>query len=130
MTPTLAGAAARSFGDWVRQRREELRVSLRALALDSAIDAGNLSKYERGILPAPQDPEVLRRLAKALRLKDGSAELRTFVDLAAISAGRIPPDLAADPDLLKHLPVLFRTARKRRLSREDLIALAEKVRRG
>ena len=115
----------KEFGAWVRQRRAELRLGLRQAALDAGIDAGNLSRYERGVIPAPQDEQTLHRLAKALRLKQGSPEYQQFVDLAAISAGRIPPDLASDRSLLEKLPVLFRSARKGSLNKAELLALVE-----
>ena len=118
----------RPFGEWVRHRRAELRIGLRAMALETGIDPGNLSKYERGVLSPPQEDRILRRWADALRLKEGSQEFREFMDLAAVSAGRIPSDLAGDPVLLSRLPILFRAARKPRLSRQELIALAKRIR--
>jgi len=121
-------ATASTFGEFVRQRRERIRLPLRKAAAEAGMDPGNLSRYERGLLPAPQDQSVLSRLAAALRLGKGSEEYRAFLDLAALSAGRIPPDLASDPDLIGRLPILFRVARKGKLTRETLIALAKKIR--
>jgi transcriptional regulator with XRE-family HTH domain len=115
-----------TFGQWVRRRREKVGISLRGFALATGLDPGNLSKYERGALPAPQEPKVLNRIAAALKLRPGSAELQEFRDLAATSAGRIPPDLAEDPALLAKMPLLFRTARKK-LTRDELLRLAERL---
>lgn len=117
---------ARTFGEWVRARRAEIGLGLRAFAQQTELDPGNLSKYERGLLSPPQDPATLKRIASALKLKAGSSEHADFTDLAAASAGRIPPDLAADPKLLARMPLLFRTARGK-MSREDLIRLAERL---
>lgn len=119
---------ATTFGKFVRQKRESIRLPLRKTAAEAGIDPGNLSRYERDALPAPQDQSVLSRLAAALRLEKGSEEYRAFLDLAALSAGRIPPDLAADPDLVARLPILFRVARKGKITRETLLALAKKIR--
>jgi|SRR5882724_11809506 len=121
-------ARATTFGEFVRGKRENIRLPLRKAAAEAGIDPGNLSRYERGALPAPQDQSVLSRLAAALRLEKGSEEYRAFLDLAALSAGRIPPDLAADPDLVARLPILFRVARKGKITRETLLALAKKIR--
>jgi len=121
-------ASAATFGEFVRQRRENIRLPLRKAAAEAGIDPGNLSRYERGVLPAPQDQSVLSRLAAALRLEKGSEQYRALLDLAAVSAGRIPPDLAADPELIGRLPLLFRVARKGKITRETLIALAKKIR--
>jgi len=75
----------------------EIGLGLREFAQKSGIDPGNLSKYERGVLPPPQDEDALGRLAGALKLKKNTEQFQEFTDLAAASAGRIPPDLAANP---------------------------------
>lgn len=118
-----------TFGAWLKAKRAEERITLRAFAEKSGIDPGNLSRYERGILPPPLG-ETLGRVAQALNLKDGSADWQAFHDLAAITAGRIPKDLAEDPTLAGRLPVLFRVVRNKKLSREVLLRLADKIRRG
>jgi len=122
----MADSNPQAFGAWVRSRREQLGLSLREFALASGLDPGNLSKYERELLPAPQEQDTLKRIATALKLKHGTREYEDFVDLAAASAGRIPPDLAADPRVLSKMPLLFRTARGK-LSRAKLIELAERL---
>jgi transcriptional regulator with XRE-family HTH domain len=116
-----------TFGNWVRKRREGIGLGLRSFAVATAIDPGNLSKYERGVLPAPQDRATLRRIATALKLRAGSDQMQEFLDLAAASAGRIPPDLANNPEVLARMPYLFRTARKK-LTRDELLRLAEALR--
>ena len=123
----MANSAAPGFGDWLRSRRAEIGLGLRNFAQRTRLDPGNLSKYERGVLPPPQDVETLERIATALKLKRGSPEHREFMDLAAASAGRIPPDLAADPKIVSRMPLLFRTARGK-LTRDELIKLAERLR--
>ncbi len=50
-----------------------------------------------------------------------SEEWETLQDLAVTGAGRIPKDLAEDPAVVEHLPVLFRVARGKNLSRGELI---------
>ena len=124
----MEGHDRKSFGEWIRARRAELRLSLRAFATASGVDPGNLSKYERGLLPPPQDQERLHAMAIALQLRRGSDSYRHFLDLAAAGAGRIPPDLANDADLVKRLPLLFRTARDRRLTLEQVVELARRIR--
>jgi transcriptional regulator with XRE-family HTH domain len=120
---------ASTFGTWLKSKRAEKGLTLRAFAEKSGIDPGNLSRYERGIISPPQD-EALTRIGRALGLREGSEDWRTLHDLAAICAGRIPRDLAEDPELVGRLPVLFRAARGKRLGRDELIRLAERIRRG
>lgn len=122
----MALSTTPGFGEWLRSRRAEIGLGLRSFAQQTKLDPGNLSKYERGLLPPPQDTDTLERIATALRLKKGTEQYREFMDLAAAWAGRIPPDLAADPKVLARMPLLFRTARGK-LTREELIKLAEKL---
>ncbi|HYB53262.1 MAG TPA: helix-turn-helix transcriptional regulator [Thermoanaerobaculia bacterium] len=112
------------FGEWVRGRREEVRLSLGAFANATGIDPANLSKYERGVLPGPQDTKTLDRIAAALKLKAGSPEHQQLIGMAAASAGRIPPDLPSDSEVVARMPFLFRTARGK-VTRDELLRLAE-----
>ncbi|HEU4401325.1 MAG TPA: helix-turn-helix transcriptional regulator, partial [Candidatus Polarisedimenticolia bacterium] len=80
----------------MKGRRIERRVTLREFAEKSGIDPGNLSKYERGLLPPPQG-DTLHRIARTLGLKVNTEEWEELEDLAAAAAGRIPKDLAQDP---------------------------------
>jgi transcriptional regulator with XRE-family HTH domain len=123
----MSGEKTVHFGDWVRKRRAELRLSLRKFAGETRLDPGNLSKYERGVLPPPQDPDTLERMAAVLQLKEGDPGRREFMDLAALGAGKIPADLVSDPKLLAKMPLLFRTIRTRNLTRQQLLELAERL---
>jgi hypothetical protein len=79
-------------------------MSLRSLAQATDLDAGYLSKVERGLLAPPQQPAVISRLAAGLALAhDATVRLR---DLASLSDGRLPPDLAADNRIMGLLPIL------------------------
>ena len=118
-----------TFGEWLKAKRKEQRVTLREFAERSGVDPGNLSRYERGILPPPQS-ETLERIGNALGFKQGSENFVTLRDLAAAAAGRIPQDLAKDPRVVSQLPVLFRVARGKKLSRDELIKLAERIQKG
>ena len=97
------------FGDFVRARRTELGLPLRVFCERNGIDPSNWSKLERGRLQPPQG-ETLTKYARALKLKAGSSEWYELKDLAAVEAGRIPPDLT-DKEIAGKLPVLFRTLR-------------------
>jgi transcriptional regulator with XRE-family HTH domain len=116
-----------TFGAWLKGQRTLKRLTLRAFAQKAEIDPGNLSRYERGVLAPPQDEMVLGRIGAALGLRPGSREWKEMVDLAAIGAGRIPPDIARDPRLLGALPILFRAVKGKKLSRENLIRLAQRI---
>jgi transcriptional regulator with XRE-family HTH domain len=119
-----------SFGDMLRNRRAELRLGLRDFALRADLDAGNLSKIERGRLNAPQDRSVLDRVCLALEWDLGSAEAQHARDVAALENGRIPEDLLDDEALLAKLPVLLRTVHNRQLDPDEVEKLIEIMRKG
>jgi len=64
-----------------------------------------------------------------LGIKAGTDEWLEFCDRAAAGSGMLPADLVQDEDMLKHLPVLFRTIRDSKLSEDELEKLIEIVRR-
>ena len=116
-----------SFGEWLKAQRVRKRLTLRVFARKAGLDPGNLSRYERSVVPPPQDPAVLERIGRALGLKPRSASWGHMVHLSAIGSRRIPRDVAYDPELLKALPILFRTLKGKKLSEEELIRLARRI---
>lgn len=116
-----------SFGEWLKAQRVRKRLTLRVFAKKAGLDPGNLSRYERSVVPPPQDNAVLERIGRALGLKPRSASWSHMVHLSAIGGRRIPRDVAEDPELLKALPVLFRTLKGKKLTEEDLIRLARRI---
>jgi len=111
-----------TFGEFFKQKRMELGVTLRQFCLEHNLDPGNVSRIERGKMAPPIDR--IDEFAGYLKIDD--AELQAFKDLASISAGRIPEDLR-DKETLARLPVFFRTLRGKGFSEEELKALAKKI---
>lgn len=99
-----------SFGAVLAARRAALRLSLRALAAETELDVGQLSRIERSVLPPPQQERVLMRLAKALHL-DTAEEVSEFCDLSAAENGRIPAALLASRPVARALPLVLRALR-------------------
>lgn len=112
------------FGDLHKAHRRRLGVTLRQFSRESGMDAGYISRLERGVTPPPRDAT---RLAADLSLVEGSRQWTEFIDAAAIDAGRLPPDLVEDEEVLDKMPLLFRTARGERLRDNDLKRLLEFV---
>jgi len=102
------------FGNFFRQRRQALGLSLREFCRRNGFDPGNISRLERGLLTPPHSTEVLESYAKALKLEPESREWHTLVDLAAIETGRIPRQMADNQAVLDKLPKTFRTWRDQR----------------
>lgn len=117
------------FGAYFRERRARLSLPLRQFCLDNGFDPGNVSRLERGRLAPPASDDKLRGYARALRLKKGSEEWITFFDLAAVARREIPEDLMADEDIVRRLPLVFRTLRGLRVEDAKLDELVDKIRK-
>ena len=120
-------AVARNFGIFFKEKRRKLGLTLREFCRINGLDPGNISKIERGLLPPPQSKEILAKYASALGIKEGCEDWLFFYDLAKTSAGKIPPDIVSNEQIMNALPVLFRTARRKTLDEEDLRKLIESV---
>lgn len=120
---------ATAFGEYFRELRARLNMPLRQFCIANGYDPGNISKLERGLLPPPTAEEKLRDYARALKVKKGSDEWITFFDLAAVARREIPEDIMADEDLVKRLPLVFRTLRGQKVDEKNLDALVDKIRK-
>jgi transcriptional regulator with XRE-family HTH domain len=117
------------FGEFIKERRIEKSISLREFCKRVEIDASNWSKVERGLLAPPQDEERLRKIARALDIKFGSALWKEMKDKANIDAGIIPEDILSDEKVLNSLPIFFRTIRSENPTPEDLDKLINMIRK-
>jgi transcriptional regulator with XRE-family HTH domain len=118
-----------NFGQFFKEMRLRTGLSLRQFCLDNGLDPGNISRMERGLASPPQSKKKLAEYAKYLGIEKDSDDWYTFFDYAAAETGRIPPDVMSDEELVKKLPVVFRTLRGQKLSVEKLKQLAELIRR-
>jgi len=122
-------SACSVFGQFFKEMRLRTGLSLRQFCLENGLDPGNISKMERGLSPPPQSKEKLEEYAKYLGIEKNSDDWYNFFDYAAASTGRIPPDVMSDEELVKKLPLIFRTLRGQKLSVEKLSDLVELIRR-
>jgi hypothetical protein len=83
---------------------------------------------ERGVMPPPKRREILERYALALGIESGSDDWYEFFDLAAANQGMVPKDLMTDSELVKALPLFFRTLRGEKPTPEEMRRVAEKIR--
>jgi len=114
-----------SFFESVRQRND---LTLREFCKKAGADPANISRMERGVVPPPKKMEILERYAKALEIQTGSDDWYDFFDLAAADKGIIPQDLMKDSELVKALPIFFRTLRGLKPTPEEMRQIAEKIR--
>lgn len=121
--------AASNFGSFLRETRLKKGDTLRRFCKKNNLDPGNVSKMERGFLPAPQDPEKLASYAKALGVRKGSPDWIIFHDLASASSRNFKPREVTDEAVLRKLPVLFRTLDNKDVTEGDLDRIIAYVRR-
>ena len=117
------------FGEFIKERRINKSISLREFCKRVEIDASNWSKVERGLLAPPQDEERLRKIARVLDIKFGSALWKEMKDKANIDAGIIPNDILSDEKVLNSLPMFFRTIRSEKPTPEELDKLINMIRK-
>lgn len=117
------------FGEFFKQKRMGVGFTLRQFCQQNGFDAGNISKLERGVFAAPQSEEKLEEYAKALKLKRGSADWIEFFDLAAVSNRNLDLMKIKNGDLIKRLPVLFRTLDNKELTEDKLDQIIELIKR-
>jgi transcriptional regulator with XRE-family HTH domain len=116
------------FGEYFKTKRIEKGLTLRDFCKTFGLDPGNISKLERGLLPPPTSREKLEAYASYLGLKKGSGDWMEFFDRAAACRGELSKDFLEDSEVVKNLPVIFRTIRGKKLSAKLLDELIEKIR--
>ena len=116
-----------TFGNFFKEMRIKKGLTLRAFCNAYSLDPGNISKLERGRSNPPESLDILKKYAAYLGISEGSKDWHTFVDLASAEAGKIPPDIMTEREQVSRLPVLFRTLRKKKLTKADLDKLIGKL---
>lgn len=114
------------FGRFLRAKREEQRVSLRAFALGIEMDPSNYSKIERGVLPPP-DGEMLERIGDEIGIQRSTEEWQRFYYMASVARGQIPSDIAQDEDIMAALPAFFQRLREEKVATRDMMFEAFKA---
>jgi transcriptional regulator with XRE-family HTH domain len=116
------------FGRFFASLRQRNGLTLREFCKNAGADPANISRMERGVMPPPKRREILERYALALGIESGSDDWYEFFDLAAANQGMVPKDLMTDSELVKALPLFFRTLRGEKPTPEEMRRVAEKIR--
>jgi len=122
-------STSQNFGTFFQQKRIDMGMTLREFCRRNDIDPGNMSKIERSLVAPPQSPIILERYAKALGIEKGTDDWFTFFDLASTGAGKIPPEMLSNDELMNALPILFRTVRNEKPAEADIEKLINAIKK-
>lgn len=124
---------AKTFGEFLKEKRLGQDLSLRKFCEKLNYDPSNWSKIERGLLPAPDEFELLSDICAILNFEAKSDDWYELFDLAAISHKQIPQYVLNDERILEMLPAFYRAASTGEMTEEKmgkLIELLKKVHSG
>ncbi len=113
------------FGTFIKEKRLLADLSLREFCRQLGEDASNWSKIEREKLMPPRDEKKLEKIAVILKIHKGTEEWQTLVDLACVDSGSIPHYVQTDKEIMKALPIFFRTVGSVKPSYNELKELVE-----
>lgn len=117
-----------AFGQRLKQLRRDRGLALREFCRQNGFDHGNTSRIERG-LARPPTGERLDRYLEALGVEPETDEWRELHDLAHTCAGEIPPHVMAEEEVVRRLPIIFRTMGRQKPTDKQLDELLAIVRR-
>jgi len=115
------------FGEFFKAKRIEKGLTLREFCRKHYLNPGNMSKIERGILNPPSSQEKLEKYASYLGIKKGTDDYLEFFDRAAASKGELPREIMDDSEIVKKLPIIFRTIHGKKVTSELLDDLVNKI---
>jgi len=110
------------FGEYVKQRRENLGKTMRGFAAEVEISPAYLCDIENGNRKAPE--RFLEKIAQALEITDAE-ELNGFYDLAGVSKNGQHSDINTYIDALPSARMALRTAKDNNFTDDDWLKLIE-----
>lgn len=113
------------FGEYVKQRRESLKMTMRDIAQRVQISPAYLCDIEKGNRKPPE--KYLEKFAEALQITDPD-ELNAFYDSAGVSRNGQHIDINTYIDGLPFARMALRTAKDHHYTNEDWMRLAEIIR--
>lgn len=116
------------FGSIFKKFRASTGLSLRKYCEKFDLDAAQISRMERGLLPAPKDKVKLEFYAKSLGIKENSKDWKAFLDSASVSNKSVVDEIKS-PALIEKLPIFLRTIDNKNLDNEKLDKLLELIRK-
>ena len=114
------------FGEYVKQRREDLNMTMRDFAEKVQISPAYLCDIEKGNRKPPE--KYLEKFAEVLQITD-TEELNSFYDSAGVSKNGQHSDINTYIEGLPSARMALRTARDKHYTDEDWLKLIEIIKR-
>src|SRR5450756_512636 len=90
-------ASMNSIGDYIRQQREQAKISLRQLAEQAGVSNPYLSQVERGL--RKPSAEIMQQIAKGLRISAEALYVQAGILDERIAGGVVVDAALADPTI-------------------------------
>jgi len=116
----------KKFGSYITDLRTSRGITLREFCRRTNWDPSNWSKVERSVLSPPKSKTTIESILDAIGIEKGTEEYNTALDLGFLES--IPEDFYEERNVLRELPVLFRTVRGKKPTEEDLQKLIDFLR--
>ena len=113
----------KKFGKYITELRISRGITLREFCRRNGLDPSNWSKIERSVAPPPRSKKTIESILDSMDIEKGTEDYNDALDLGLLES--IPEDFIEEKNILKELPVLFRTVRGKKPSSEDLKRLIE-----
>jgi len=126
-TITSVACPFKAFGALVKKLRIDTGFTLQRFCAEFGYEHHAFSRLERGFVSPPSE-DKLRKLAKDIGLWEGSDDWIRLFDIAAQCCGKLPPPGLTDEEVVKKLPLVFRTVTGERLSDDKLLEFAQNFR--
>jgi transcriptional regulator with XRE-family HTH domain len=118
-----------TFGQFLKERRLALDLSLREFARKIDMQPSNYCNIESDVL-SPPGGQTLERIARALGLTKGTPDYQTLHDLAAEARDEIPADLARMVKENELIPAMLRTIEYEKVTKAQLRGIIEDLKSG
>ena len=93
----MANQTVKSIGDYIREQREQARISMRQLAQSAGVSNPYLSQIERGLRKPSAD--ILQQIAKGLRISAEALYVQAGILEDRPADSGVRSALLADPEL-------------------------------
>lgn len=116
-----------TFGEFVKEKRQSLNITLRAFADELHIAPSYVSDIEKGKRNAPTQ-DILDAMVRVLKLNDD--EKNKLFDLAAESKNEIAQDITKYVGDNQNVRVALRRAKELNLGEEEWLQIIEDMMKG